>query len=646
MNEIARPRRSRRRRGRTDAPTSDDAIDIAMELERDDLAPDSPARLLLLKHARLLDRQAASETVSLVLKVLTGVVGLLFAMGLGSMMWSASNERGLVIEPFSVPPDLTQRGVTGQVVASRLLDRLSEMGQQTFSVRAPSTYANNWNGDIKVQIPQTGVSVGELRRYLVEWLGRQTSIGGELYKTPDGLTLAARTGTAAAAIQTGASEAELDRMIQGAAESVYATTQPYRHAIYLRRDASPEGARKSKEALLRLIRSGDEADRIWAYAAINLSYQEEGDFQAAIRASDAAIAIAPEFNLAHANRGGALGAIGHAEAGLHSYREAERTALSHGARYMREEGLEYVKHSWRAVSAAEVGDYQTALLAGRQALMVGPEDGATILELVLVQLGQHDVGEALEYFTAFPKPDPGANVHALAEFASAVAGLAAAIAFENEDWATAHRLITSVDEAHLPPGARIGRRTGLLPYAAIALARTGDNQRAQALIATTPTDCYSCVWARGTIVALAGDASASDRWFAKAVRQGPSLPFGDTEWGRAKLARGDTAGAIALFNQAHEKSPRWADPLKLWGDALARKGDHAAALRKYADAAERAPRWGALHLAWGQALRRAGNESGANEKFAAALRMDLSTGDRARTEKESTGLGVPPAMRN
>src|SRR5689334_25433394 len=40
---------------------------------------------------------------------------------------------GLVIESFSVPPDLAERGLTGQVVAGELLDRLTELNQATIS---------------------------------------------------------------------------------------------------------------------------------------------------------------------------------------------------------------------------------------------------------------------------------------------------------------------------------------------------------------------------------------------------------------------------------------------------------------------------------------------------------------------------------
>ena len=643
MNETSFPR-PRRRRNRAGAPTSDNAIDIAMELERDDQALDSPARLVLLKHARLLDRQAANETVSLALKILTGLVGLVFALALGSMVWSASQERGLVIEPFSVPPELAQRGVTGQVIASRLLDRLSEMGEQTVSARAASTYANNWNGDIKVQIPQTGVSVGELRRTLVEWLGKQTTIGGELYRTPQGMTLAARTGTAAATAQVGASEAELDRMIQAAAESVYATTQPYRYGIYLLRNGDAQSVRRARDVFQRLTRAPDEMERMWAYNGLAFLLASEGESRGAIRAADAGQAIAPNFPLVRVNRAVALRLLGHDEATLRDWLETNRYMRSDGARYLSAYGLARGGPAYSARAAAATGDFQAALPDYRKAIVV--ELDTYIFNTIDTQVRLHEVGAVSEHLVVIEQAPAEAAPRVKAEKAANLAIMAAAIALEREDWANAHRLASSIDPTHLPPGLKAAFDLQAAPIAAMALAKSGDLPSSQRLIATSARDCYRCVWTRGAVAALAGDARGSDRWFAEAVRQGPSLPFAHAEWGRAKLARGDIDGAIAEFTKAHEKGPRWADPLKIWGDALARKGDHAGAIGKYADAAERAPRWGALHLAWGQALRRTGNEAGAKEKFAAALRMDLSTGDRAQTKAALTAVGAPTVIAN
>ena len=48
---------------------------------------------------------------------------------------------------------------------------------------------------------------------------------------------------------------------------------------------------------------------------------------------------------------------------------------------------------------------------------------------------------------------------------------------------------------------------------------------------------------------------------------------------------------------AHEKGPRFADPLKAWGDALVKQRRPKEALAKYDEALKYAPNWGALKAA-------------------------------------------------
>src|SRR5579862_2654806 len=144
--------------------TGSAALSLALgRTGKSDKALDEDARAFLKKQGRLIDLQTEhlheqreivlsrlrwgrfSDRMKALLQVMTACIGLLIAGGIGWMAWSASQDRGLVIEPFSVPPDLAQKGLTGQVVASMLLDKLGEMQNATVSARAPSTYANNWN---------------------------------------------------------------------------------------------------------------------------------------------------------------------------------------------------------------------------------------------------------------------------------------------------------------------------------------------------------------------------------------------------------------------------------------------------------------------------------------------------------------------
>jgi cytochrome c-type biogenesis protein CcmH/NrfG len=145
------------------------------------------------------------------------VVALVIVGGLAAMIWSAYDSGGLTIEPFSVPPDLAARGLTGDVLAAKLLDQLSQMQGETKSQRAPQSFQNYWGQDIKVMIPDTGISLGELERYLDLKLGHATRVSGEVVRTTAGIAMTARAGTDGS-VTLGGSESAFDLLTHGVAE--------------------------------------------------------------------------------------------------------------------------------------------------------------------------------------------------------------------------------------------------------------------------------------------------------------------------------------------------------------------------------------------------------------------------------------------
>jgi hypothetical protein len=93
---------------------------------------------------------------------------LIVAVALGALVWNAYDATGLVIEPIKAPPDFAARGLDGTVLARRLLDKLngdiSDAEKWTF--RSSDSISGNWGDDSKVEIPETGISVFELSRFL------------------------------------------------------------------------------------------------------------------------------------------------------------------------------------------------------------------------------------------------------------------------------------------------------------------------------------------------------------------------------------------------------------------------------------------------------------------------------------------------
>ena len=582
-------------------------------------------RVLQLSHMRW---RRFSDRMRALLQMMTAVVGLLIAGGVGWMAWSASQERGLVIEPFSVPPDLAQRGLTGQVVASLLLDRLGEMQNGTKSSRAPSTYANNWNDEIKVEIPETGVSVGELRRLLVQWLGHQTTISGELYRTPSGIALSARTGAAPAKSHTGA-EGDLDALVQQAAEDVYATTQPYRYAVYLGRQLDADSTERSRQALQQLASSGDRIDRVWALGGLSNALMNQGDQLGAIRTASAAIALEPRFSLPYDDRSNAEGNLGHDEASMIDERTAAQMVGRYGSQFLASAYLTRDRGESESGLAGDLGDYGLAARLIASALTRVSGDNDLQAQLIVAQAMDHDVDAATESESGLSLPPPADTSVNAALARAKVAEGDAIIALELDDWSKMKRAISRFDVPQLGELFAAVRRTQLLPYTALADAKLGDFAGAQQQIAATPPDCNLCVRMRGQIAAAMHDWPTADRWFAEAVRQAPSLPFAYAEWGKSLLARGDPDAAIAKLQIAHAKSAHFADAMELWGEALAAKGDVAGAALKFAQADQDAPHWGRNHLRWGQALLGAGRYAQARAQFEAADDLGLSAPDRA-----------------
>lgn len=615
-----------------------------MAAEAGDARHDSPAQRLLLEHIELVrdDRrhrrwQTVNERAGAALKLLTALTGMAVASALGVMVWSASQADGLVVSAFVVPPDLADRGLTGEVVANQVLDRLAMLNvESSVTLRAADTFANDWSEGIDIDIPQTGVSIGEFDRWLRGKLGRQTRLSGEVFRGADGqLTVTARTAGETSSTFTGP-EADLDRLIEQSAEAIFARTQPYRYAVALRRRGRIDEA---AAIYIELARTGRPAERAWGEVGQATTLAQASE-RSSLEAYRRAVVHDPANALPFANLGMSARRLGRTEEAL----IAERSAVR-------------VLRGPNGSIRADAKDTYRGRVWGLLALMEGdlPLADQTYRSIA----GRGDVGASTP--TPYYHAEALVRLHRPGEAGALIARtsnsntLSAASVDERNSIARAEVLMLA-DLERGDPASVLARRRALLaslgdwpaaaehdsyrlqPLEAEALARLGRLTEAERMAAGLPLDCEPCQRAKGQVAALRGDARAADRWFAEAVRQSPSTPFARSDWGQARLARGDVAGAIRLFQQAHEISRRWADPLKYWGDALMARGDARGAVSKYSAAAERAPRWGALHLAWGRALEATGRLDQAVVKYRAAAGMDLSATDRAEVARRLAKL--------
>ncbi len=611
----------------TDAPTTNDPIEIAMEAERAGGATTAVAVEVLRKQSQLIGWEIADRRAAFALKCLAGAAALLLAVVIAWMVWDASRARGLVIQAFAVPPDLAARGMTGQVAASQLLDEIGAMDAASGSVRARETMANDWGGDLEVQIPETGVSVAEVQRVLRRVLGRQTRLEGAIVRVPDGLKVTVRVRGRRAWSVTGP-ERDIDRLLVRAAEAAYRATQPYRYTDYLRvQGRSDEG----RALLAVLATSGAKGDRPWATNALGNGAATNAR---AVALYEQAAALGPTLALPWLNAARVhynLGRIAAADAAL---RQALARLNRRDLGGYSETSVVSTRHNTRGRVAAVGGDYGEAIIEF-EAAKSADDDPIWVAYLARQQGAmlalRHEPTRARPYLAALGVSD-AAVTRAVAKRGWVPILEGAEVSRAAGDWDAVLAGLAEVEPLLAEaPILRIREfvPTTIWPRRAEALAALGRLPEAADLAWRLPLDCVPCLRVRGLIAAKGGDAAGADRWYGEAVRLAPESPFALTDWAQVRLDRGDAAGALALARRAERVGPRFADAAKIEGDAHARLGRPQAAAKAYARAARFAPRWGGLHLAWGQAMARLGRDAAAREHWRSAAAMDLTPAERA-----------------
>jgi tetratricopeptide (TPR) repeat protein len=622
--------------------SDDDGSSLAAQVARDRDGANAEAfleeqtrltRLKIAEHEeenatrrRILKLEHASAAMKVAFELAIALIFTLVAIGLGAAVWGAATDNGLVVQSFSVPPDLAGRGMTGDVVAAKLLDKLQALQNATASNRAPSSYANNWGSDIKLQIPDTGISIGEFLRSLHAWLGHQTRITGEIWRTPTGLAVTARAGNDTSPTFTG-TDADLDKLIRQAAESVYRATQPYRYAVYLANAGRDKEARAAYE---NLIVNGSPTDRAWALIGLENSYSNNADYALAVQTLRRALAVRPNFIMVYINTNGIEGQYEHDEAAHRAMVKAVELARGPRDPDMGQTAWDMGALTAEASVAADLGDFKGQLAYNRK------------LETFAEFSGQVDNARRSDV-TAYAQLHDGAGTRAAYDDLPAGSGPLASIrregtrAFAEMLLGNGAPMIALRDRfdaflVQLGPFGVVADKRQFWPFVALALAQAGRMKEAHALIDRTPADCGQCLANRGQIDALERNWKGAEYWYARAAHDAPSLPLNFSLWGQMLLKKGDYDGAIAKFRQAHERGPKFADPLEMWGEALTAKGEPGNALEKFAEADRYAPNWGRLHLKWGEALARSGDGDGAKTQFAIARGLELTKEERGELE--------------
>jgi hypothetical protein len=151
-----------------------------VEIQTEHLHEQRAVNLQLLKLKRLGERLRLGLQLFLILVVT--VIGI----GGAILIRDAVSSRRVVIEPFHTSPGVAARGLDGTIVASGLLDELSRLQDATRSSVQRLDLANAWASQVKLEVPETGISLGEISRLLKERFGHDVHIDGDLIEIQTG----------------------------------------------------------------------------------------------------------------------------------------------------------------------------------------------------------------------------------------------------------------------------------------------------------------------------------------------------------------------------------------------------------------------------------------------------------------------------
>jgi tetratricopeptide (TPR) repeat protein len=554
-------------------------------------------RALRLRHLQHQSREGKlrrfGQRIRNGMQVFTALAFTMVGVGLCVMVYDAFTARSVVVEAFDTPPALLARGLSGKVVAGGLLDELTRLQAATRTSAAEKRQLSNaWAHDIKVEVPETGISLGDVDRVLKARFGHDLHIEGDLVQTATGgLALTVRGDNLLPKVFTGGA-ADLDTLTSQAAEYIYGRSQPVQFSIYLdNQHRFTDQLAFVQGAFARATNDDERAELAlswaWAYAGLN-------DAAGAAAKSRLAMALKPPnwgaWNLL-------VDALAFDQGEEAAWRESQRLARA-ADRTPRSRRPPRIPMGNTARLTQDLPIILAGVLAnaarnggaGTSNVIAGPFIADTYARM-------HDPAAAARYMAGSDPND---------QFTKAETAILPAFAtMENRgDWAATVPALEVYWKAWLTdPDLRTSTRD--LPcFLGLAYGMTDRMAEAEAVFKRVGrwSLCYAL---HGDALEHAGDLAGAERVWAGGLAFAPDMPLIYLHRGVSELNRDDLKAAETDLTTANAKAPHWADPLKAWGDVLARQSRWKEALAKYDAALKYAPAWAELHQARDTAARRA-----------------------------------------
>jgi tetratricopeptide (TPR) repeat protein len=566
-----------------------------LQTQREEIAEQ---RTLRLSHLKSQSREGRlrrfGQRIRNGMQVFTALIFSAIGVGLAVMIYDAFTSRSVVVDAFKAPSALAARGFTGDVVAAGVLDGLQKLQDATRSADKSLNTTSAWSSDVKIEVPETGVSIGEINRLLHQRFGHDLHIDGDLVQTEDGALALTVRGDGVPAKTFDGAAADLDKLTTQAAEYIYGRSQPVQYAIYL------EGVDRNADALAFLAsaypRASTDDERAKLAHRWGSAYSGLNQPGKAVEKQRLAMSLVkPRSTEWWVNWSNMVGTVALRDGEEAGWRESQAflRAVQAAPKDQRPETrlLENAaQETWDLplFLASNLEDAQNHNGAGITSTIEGPQVADTYALL-------HDPVQSARYLTASDPDDSITKTEALV--------LQGYAALDRGDAAAAIPPLEAFEKAWLADTTLQFTYNDQVCFLGLAYGLVGRMADAEAVFKRGGawSRCYAF---HGDALAHAGDVAGAERVWAEGLRIAPDLPQVYLHRGVFELNHGDLKAAATDLSTASAKAPHYADPLKACGDLLAREGQWKAALTKYDEALKYAPAWVELHQARDAAARR------------------------------------------